>query len=101
MPKNDPYEALKIPRFRIFLILRFGLVFAWAMQFVVIEWEVYRITKDPFSLGVIGLMEVIPALAMAMFAGHIVDQSEKRNLLVKCILGFLALSSGLFLMTWP
>jgi MFS family permease len=101
MPKNDPYEALKIPQFRIFLILRFGLVFAWAMQFVVIEWEVYRITKDPFSLGVIGLMEVIPALAMAMFAGHVVDQSEKRNLLVKCILGFLALSSGLFLITWP
>jgi MFS family permease len=101
MPKNDPYEALKIPQFRIFLILRFGLVFAWAMQFVVIEWEVYRITKDPFSLGIIGLMEVIPALAMALFAGHVVDQSEKRNLLVKCILGFLVLSSGLFLLTWP
>jgi MFS family permease len=100
MSKNDPYEALRIPPFRIFLILRFGLVFAWAMQFVVIEWEVYQLTKDPFSLGIIGLMEVIPALSMALYAGHFVDQTEKRNLLVKCILAFLVISSGLFLLTW-
>ena len=101
MAKQDPYEALHIPQFRIFLILRFGLVFAWAMQFVVIEWEVYRLTEDPFSLGIIGLMEVIPALSMALLAGHFVDQSEKRNLLAYCILGFLAISSGLFFLTWP
>ena len=101
MAKNDPYAALRIPQFRTFLILRFGLVFAWAMQFVVIEWEIYNLTKDPFSLGVIGLMEVIPAVSMAMFAGHFVDQSEKRNLLVKCILAFLVISTGLFLLTWP
>jgi hypothetical protein len=35
------------------------------------------ITKDPLSLGIIGLMEVIPAVSMALFAGHIVDQKEK------------------------
>ena len=101
MSSKDPYEALRIPQFRIFFILRFGLVFAWAMQFVVVEWEVYRLTKDPLSLGLIGLMEVIPAMSLALFAGHVVDQSEKRNLLVKCILGFLFISGGLFLFTWP
>lgn len=77
------------------------MVFAWSMQFVVIEWEVYSITKNPLSLGIIGLMEVIPAVSMALFAGHIVDQSEKRGLLVKCILGFSVVSLGLFLLTWP
>ena len=101
MSTKDPYEALRIPQFRIFFVLRFGLVFAWAMQFIVVEWEVYRLTKDPLSLGLIGLMEVIPAMSLALFAGHIVDQSEKRNLLVKCILGFLSISAGLFLITWP
>ena len=77
------------------------MVFAWSMQFVVIEWEVYSITKNPLSLGIIGLMEVIPAVGMALFAGHIVDQSEKRNLLIKCLLGFSVISFGLFLLTWP
>ena len=77
------------------------MVFAWSMQFVIIEWEVYSLTKDPLSLGIIGLMEIIPAVSMALFAGHIVDQSEKKKLLVKCILGFSVVSLGLFLITVP
>jgi MFS family permease len=101
MKKNDPYAALRFKEFRFFLVVRFAMVFAWTMQFVVIEWEVYSLTKDPFSLGIIGLMEVIPAVAMALFAGHIVDQNEKKRLLVKCILGFSVISLGLFFVTWP
>ena len=99
--KPDPYQALRYREFNIFLLLRFAMVFAWAMQFIVIEWEVYSLTKNPLSLGIIGLMEVIPAVSMALFAGHIVDQKEKKGLLVKCILGFSVISFGLFLLTWP
>ena len=43
-----------------FLLIRFAIVLAWTMQFIIIEWEVYRLTKDPLSLGLIGLMEIIP-----------------------------------------
>ncbi|OBQ52000.1 MFS transporter [Tamlana sp. s12] len=100
MPKKDPYAALRIKEFNIFLLVRFALVFGWTMQFIVIEWEVYSLTKDPLSLGVIGLMEIIPAFTMALFAGHIVDQKEKRNLLALCIAAFSLISLGLFLLTW-
>ncbi|HET8884897.1 MAG TPA: MFS transporter [Salinimicrobium sp.] len=99
--KNDPYAALKYREFNLFLLVRFALVFAWSMQFVVIEWEVYSITKNPFSLGLIGLMEVIPAVSLALFAGHVVDQKEKKKMLLACVLGFLCISTGLFLLTWP
>ncbi|MEO2061541.1 MAG: MFS transporter [Christiangramia sp.] len=101
MPKTDPYAALRYGEFRMFLLLRFAFVFARTMQFIVIEWEVYNLTKDPFSLGIIGLMEVIPAVSLALFAGHIVDQKEKKGLLLKCLLGFSVISIGLFLLTWP
>ncbi|CAZ95592.1 MFS transporter [Zobellia galactanivorans] len=97
----DPYAALRFKEFNIFLLVRFAMVFAWSMQFIVIEWQVYSMTKDPLSLGIIGLMEVIPAVSMALFAGHIVDQTEKRNLLVKCIFGFSVISFGLFMLSWP
>ena len=100
MAKNDPYAALRIKEFNIFLLLRFALVFGWSMQFIVIEWEVYSLTKDPLYLGLIGLMEIIPAFTMALFAGHIVDQKEKRNLLALCIAAFSLISLGLFLLTW-
>lgn len=99
--KNDPYAALRFREFNIFLLIRFAMVFAWSMQFIIIEWEVYSMTKNPLSLGIIGLMEIIPAVSMALFAGHIVDQKEKKNLLIKCILGFSVISLGLFLITWP
>lgn len=99
MAKNDPYAALRIKEFNIFLFVRFLLVFGWSMQFIVIEWQVYSITKDPLSLGIIGLMEIIPAFSMALFAGHIVDQSEKRNLLAKCTAAFSLISLGLYFLT--
>jgi hypothetical protein len=63
------------------------------MQFIIIEWEVYSLTKNPLSLGIIGLMEVIPAISMALFAGH--RSKGKKGLLFKCILGF-SISLGLF-----
>jgi len=99
MAKQDPYAALRIKEFNIFLFVRFLLVFGWSMQFIVIEWQVYSITKDPLSLGIIGLMEIIPAFSMALFAGHIVDQREKRNLLALCTGAFSLISLGLFFLT--
>ena len=101
MSKNDPYAALRFREFNIFLLLRFLLVFAWSMQFIVIEWQVYSLTKDPLSLGVIGLMEIIPALSVALLAGHFVDQNEKRNLFLWCIALFSLISLGLFLISSP
>ncbi|SIQ00185.1 MFS transporter [Maribacter ulvicola] len=101
MRVNDSYAALRFKEFNIFLLVRFAMVFAWSMQFIVIEWQVYSMTKDPLSLGIIGLMEVIPAVSMALFAGHIVDQKEKRNLLIKCICGFSVISFGLFMLSLP
>ncbi|WP_179344541.1 MFS transporter [Winogradskyella ursingii] len=99
MKKNDPYQALRYKEFNIFLLVRFALVFGWSMQFVVIEWQVYSLTEDPLSLGIIGLCEFLPAFLLAPFAGHIVDKKEKRNLFTLCIALFSLISFGLFWLT--
>src|SRR5690606_9297310 len=52
------------------------------------------------SLGLIGLSEVIPAVLLAPFAGHLVDQREKRGMLLACVTAYIVLGSGLFLLTW-
>lgn len=97
--KNDPYAALRFKEFNIFLIVRFALVFAWTMQFVVIEWQVYALTNNPLALGIIGLCEFLPAFFLAPFAGHIVDKKEKRSLFTLCIALFSLISFGLFWLT--
>lgn len=99
MAKNDPYAALRIKEFNIFLLVRFLLVFGWSMQFIVIEWQVYSLTNDKLSLGIIGACEFIPAFFMAPFAGHIVDRKEKRNLFALMIALFSLISFGLFWLT--
>lgn len=99
MSKNDPYAALRFREFNIFLLLRFALVFGWSMQFVVIEWQVYSLTNNELSLGIIGACEFIPAFFMAPFAGHIVDRKEKRNLFALCITLFSFISFSLFWIT--
>jgi MFS family permease len=99
--KLDPYAALRFKEFNFFLIIRFILVFGWSMQFIIVEWEVYSLTKDPLSLGLIGLAEVIPAISTALFAGHIVDQREKKMLFVQCITAFLLVAIGYYFITSP
>ena len=99
MSKKDPYAALRIKEFNLFLFVRFLLIFGWSMQFIVIEWQVYSLTNDKLSLGIIGACEFIPAFFMAPFAGHIVDRKEKRNLFSLLILLFSLISFGLFFIT--
>ena len=99
--KLDPYAALRFKEFNFFLVIRFILVFGWSAQFTVLELEVYRLTEDPLGLALIGLVEVIPAVSIALFAGNIVDQREKKMLFVKCITAFLLVAVGYYFIYSP
>jgi MFS family permease len=52
------------------------------MMGTLVAWWVYELTGDPFAIGLVGLSEVIPAISMALYAGHIIDKSEKRKLIL-------------------
>ncbi len=54
-----------------------------------VGWWLYELTSAPLALGLIGLAEVIPALSLALYAGHVIDISEKRRLLLRGILFYL------------
>lgn len=79
---HDPYSALRIGEFRNFILARFFLTIASLMQAVIVGWQVYELTKDPLSLGLVGLAEVIPSIAVSFFAGHIVDTSVRKHVLM-------------------
>ncbi len=55
------------------------------MTGTVIGWWMYLLTNSTLALGFVGLSEVIPALSLALYAGHHIDKNEKRRLLLKCI----------------
>lgn len=93
--------ALKIKEFIAFLSTRFGLIFALNMQSTILYYWVYHITNSKLSLGFVGLAEVIPAIGCSLIAGHFVDQSEKRKMVIKCLSGYLLTAICLFALALP
>lgn len=85
-------KTLRYKEFRSYLTMRIALIMALNMQVTIVCYMVYQLTKDPLSLGIIGICEVIPAIGFSFFTGHISDRSEKRNMLLWCIAGFMATS---------
>jgi MFS family permease len=79
--QNDAYAVWHISSFRKFITGRFLLTFAIQMQSVIVGWQVYDLTHDPFSLGLIGLSEAIPFLAVALFAGHVADSFNRKSII--------------------
>lgn len=85
MIKPDPYAALRIRDFRLFILSRLFITLAIQIQGVVVGWQVYALTKDPLSLGLIGLAEAIPAITVSLYAGHIADIIERKKIIVVCV----------------
>lgn len=96
--KSDPFASVKVVEYRNLLIGRFAFIMGLRMMSTLIGWWIYLLTNDPFAIGLVGLSEVIPALSLALYAGHIIDQSEKRKLLLKgIVLYFLAAVTLIFI----
>jgi len=93
--------SLKIREFLYYLTVRFGVIFALNLQSTIIYYWVYHITNDKLALGFVGLAEVIPAICCSFFSGHVVDLNEKRKMILLCVIGYIAVGTGLFIMALP
>lgn len=80
---NEAFEAMRNRNFRLFLAYRFLMTSATLMQSVIVGWQLYKITNDVLSLGLIGLTEVIPQVGIALFAGHFVDIWDRKKIIFR------------------
>lgn len=79
---SSPYATLRIADFRKLLLSHGTLTLAREAQIVVVGWQVFALTGDPLSLGLIGLAEALPYIAVALYAGHVADRAERRVLAI-------------------
>ncbi|MBL7854276.1 MAG: MFS transporter [Cyclobacteriaceae bacterium] len=96
---SSPYAALRIPEFRLFVTARVCVTMAIQIQAVVVGWQVYEITKDPLSLGLIGLAEAIPSIAVALYAGHVADVVPRKRIILVGLATLLLCSAALLFFT--
>jgi MFS family permease len=109
MSNSGPYASLQIKDFRLFIFARLCVTLAIQIQGTVVGWQVYELTGDPLSLGLIGLAEAIPAITVSLYAGHVADIMDRKkiilittSLLFICSLGllFFTLDVGRFVFAY-
>lgn len=99
--KRLSLSPLNHREFRLYVFVRFLYIMALRMVATVVGWQLFQLTQDSFSIGIAGLSEFIPVFALALYAGHVIDRSDKRTLLLKGILAYAACLVGLIVVTLP
>ncbi len=97
--RRTALEVLGIREYRNFIIARFFYIMALRMVTTIVGWRIYEITHNPFAIGLIGLSEFLPAFCMALYAGHVIDRSDKRTLLITTSFCYLACVAGLVIIS--
>src|ERR1051325_6001428 len=99
--QKQTLTPLNHKEFRWYLQFRFFYIMALRMVATVVAYQLFHLTKSSFSIGVVGLSEFIPVFSLALYAGHLVDRSDKRTLLLRCILLYSVCVLALIIVTVP
>ncbi len=93
---HDPYVSLRNPSFLWYVASMLALTLGTMIQATVVAWQVYDITRDPLSLGLVGLAEAVPFIGAALYAGHVADRHDRKRLCLLSI-GVQTLCAGALL----
>src|SRR5215203_7294061 len=85
--------------YRLFIANRFFYTMALRMVTTVVAYKLFQLTQSSFSIGLVGLSEFVPVFSLALYAGHVIDGSDKRTLLLKAILTYSLCAVVLLLIT--
>ena len=92
---HDPYAALRIKNYRLYISGNFLSILGLQMQSWAVGLEVYRRTLLPISLALVGVVQVLPVLGLALIAGHTADRFNRRKVIMTALLVISAGSAGL------
>ncbi|WP_151731935.1 MFS transporter [Acinetobacter ursingii] len=84
-PKQDAFAALRYRDFSIITVNQFCLTLAILIQEIIVAYSLYKITKDPLTLGLIGLAEAIPFISLSLWGGYVADKFNKQLIMKICL----------------
>ncbi|HEY6955643.1 MAG TPA: MFS transporter, partial [Flavisolibacter sp.] len=99
--KRISLSPLNHKEYRLYVFVRFFYIMALRMVATVVAYQLFHLTKSSFSIGIVGLSEFIPVFSLALYAGHVIDRSDKRTLLLRCILLYSLCVVALIVVTIP
>lgn len=87
--------------YRLFIIARFFYIMGLRMVTTVVAYKLFQLTRDSFSIGLVGLSEFVPVFVLALYAGYKIDRSDKRTLLLRGVFSYALCIVGLIVVTTP
>ncbi len=96
-PPPQPLPLLRQPNFRRFWLSRWASTLSGQMMMVALGWQMYDLTGSAWDLGLVGLVQFMPALLLALPAGQVVDRVERRRVLMAAL---LAQATVALLLAW-
>ena len=78
-PGDDRFAVLRHPDLRRFLAARFLASLATQTQTVAVGWQIFRVSGDPFDLGLVALSQFLPFIVLILPAGHVADRYDRRR----------------------
>src|SRR3954463_887118 len=83
-PTTQPDSILHHRPFVLFWFARVAATVGYQMLIVGVGWQLYELTSNPFDLGLIGLIQFVPAILLVLVVGQAADRYDRRLLLVGC-----------------
>ena len=92
---HDPLAALRYRNFQLVILSRFTASLGERMVGVALGWEIYERTHDPFFLGLVGLIQILPVILLSLLAGHVADRYNRKTIVLITQAGLGLFSLGL------
>lgn len=92
VPTHDPYAALRFWNFRLYLVGNALAIFGTQMQTAAVQWEIFERTHNKLMLGLIGLVQFMPMIALTLPAGHQADRSHRKAIVMTAMLSMAGCS---------
>ena len=98
-PPRSNWAALRHRGFVFFWSSRAATSFATQIISVSVGWQVYDLTRDPFYLGLVGLFQFLPSLALVLVTGAAADRFNRRLIVAVCQIAEALCAAALLLFT--
>ncbi len=95
VPRHPTLEALACPGVKALALARFARAAGGTALVTALRWHVYDLTGENFALGLLGLVEFLPVIPIGLFAGALVDATDRVRVATISQVGFTAAAIAL------
>jgi len=87
-PRMPTHSFKELTRQRAYMRMWFARIFGTTgnqMLMVAVGWQMYELTGSAWDLGLVGLLQFLPALLLTLVAGHVADRHDRTRILALCM----------------